>query len=153
VGNVHIIKCFICTDKIGRAPLVKLLVNRQGDFYAALHHQRRRDIESEFEMDWIAHLRFCSGVSEMWKKIRESTDIAWIKEWRDKSDPTSPNWHVAQQRLAELMQSQALQTLRRPWYRTRARLDRVFDAARSDRGARCGDLEMSTSETVDTFTT
>jgi hypothetical protein len=51
-------------------------------------------------------------MNEIWKKVRESTDIAWIKEWRDKSDPTSPNWHVAQERLIELMLKQ------KPWYHT-----------------------------------
>jgi len=25
------------------------------------------------------------------EKVRESNDIAWIKEWRDKSDPMSPS--------------------------------------------------------------
>jgi hypothetical protein len=53
--------------------------------------------------------------NENWKEVHESTDIAWIKQSRDNSDPTSPNWHVAQERPSELMHEELLP---KPWYRT-----------------------------------
>jgi hypothetical protein len=65
-------------------------------------------------LDAIAHFASFHSVSNReWEKVRNSDDITWIKKWRDRSDPNSANWHVAQERLAELMHREALP---KPWY-------------------------------------